>query len=453
MFKFSRSLVLGAVCFVQGCSSFGQSVAPAAAGRPARYIQHVVVIVQENRSFVDLFRGFPGADAPPYGYMGSQKIALKPTPLEDPNNIDNDFPDAIAAWNSGKMNGFDHEHMYGTPKRFPYAYVPNTLEEAGPYWFLARKWVLADRMFPMEFGESFTAHLGLIAGTSNLTPRLAEVDGPNAWPWTCDAPPGTITYTLTPQRNENPNGPFPCFTQMRTMADTLDAAKISWRYYVPPVTNLGGKAWTEFGAIKSVRYGSDWKNVVTPETTVLSDIHAGRLPQVAWVIPDIANSDHPGSGSNTGPSWVASVVNAIGRSAYWNSTAIILLWDDWGGWYDDAPPPQLDFRGLAIRVPCLVISPYARIAAGAKNGYVSHTRYESGSVLKLIEEIFGLPPVGAASQGYTDTRAASLIDALDFTQAPRAYVPAPQPYSASFVLARPHSNRPPDDDYERNENP
>jgi len=304
-------------------------------------------------------------------------------------------------------------------------------------------------MFPMEFGESFTAHLGLIAGTSNLSPRLAEVDGPNAWPWTCDAPPGTITFTLTPQRIESPNGPFPCFTQMRTMADTLDAANISWRYYVPPVSNLGGKAWTEFGAIKAVRYGPDWKNVVTPETTVLSDVAAGRLPQVAWVIPDIANSDHPGSGSNTGPSWVAAVVNAIGESAYWKSTAIVLLWDDWGGWYDDAPPPQLDFRGLAIRVPCIVISPYARVAPGAKNGYVSHTQYESGSVLKLIEDIFALPPVGPPSQGYTDTRAASLADVLDFSAAPRAYAPAPQPYSTSFLIARPHSNRPPDDDYQR----
>ncbi|HZV77737.1 MAG TPA: alkaline phosphatase family protein, partial [Candidatus Babeliales bacterium] len=409
--KLSRTLVLVAVCCAQCCSSVGQPATPVAAPQAAS-IQHVVVIVQENRSFVDLFRGFPGTDAPSYGYLGSKKIALKPVPLEDPNNIANNFPDAIAAWNNGKMNGFDQEQMYGTPKTFPYAYVPNTRKEAGPYWFLARKWVLADRMFPMEFGESFTAHLALIAGTSNLNPQLAEVDGPNAWPWTCDAPPGTITYTLTPQRNENANGPFPCFTQMRTMADTLDAANISWRYYVPPVSNLGGKAWTEFGAIKAVRYGPDWKNVVTPETAVLSDIHAGRLPQVAWVIPDIANSDHPGSGSNTGPSWVASVVNAIGESAYWKSTAIVLLWDDWGGWYDDAPPPQLDFRGLAIRVPCLVVSPYARIAAGAKNGYVSHTQYESGSVLKLIEEIFGLPPVGPARLGYTDTRAASLIDTL-----------------------------------------
>jgi len=438
-----------AVCLVEGCSSAGPLPAPRASEDPGRYIAHVVVIVQENRSFVDLFRGFPGADAPSYGYIGSRKIALRAVPLEDPNNIDNDFPDAIAAWNNGKMNRFDREQMYGTPKTFPYAYVPNRLKEAGPYWFLAQKWVLADRMFPMEFGESFTAHLALIAGTSNLSARLAEVDGPNAWPWTCDAPRGTITFTLTPQRVENANGPFPCFTQMRTIADTLDAANVSWRYYVPPVSNLGGKAWTEFGAIKAVRYGPDWKNVVTPETAVLSDIGAGRLPQVTWVIPDIQNSDHPGSGSNTGPSWVAAVVNAIGESGYWKNTAIVLLWDDWGGWYDDAPPPQLDFRGLAIRVPCIVISPYARIAAGAKNGFVSHSQYESGSVLKFIEQVFRLPPVGPTSQGYTDTRAASLIDTLNFAQVPRAYVRAPQPYSTSFLVGRRHSNRPPDGDYER----
>ncbi len=100
--------------------------------------------------------------------------------------------------------------------------------------------------------------------------------------------------------------------------------------------------------------------------------------------PSKPDSDHPDEGDK-GPSWVASVVNAIGESSYWNTTAIVVIWDDWGGWYDNAPPPQLDFRGLGIRVPCLIISPYA------KQGVVSHTQYEYASILKFIEQAFNLP--------------------------------------------------------------
>ena len=90
-----------------------------------------------------------------------------------------------------------------------------------------------------------------------------------------------------------------------------------------------------------------------------------------------------GKGSDKGPSWVASVVNAIGESSYWDSTAIVVLWDDWGGWYDNAKPPQLDYRGLGFRVPCLIISPYA------KEGYVDRTQYEFASILRFIEQVYG----------------------------------------------------------------
>ncbi len=306
--------------------------------------------------------------------------------------------------------------------------------------------MLADRTFPTEFGPSFTAHLDLIAGNADLRPGESEVDFPTRLPWGCDAPVGTETYTLSRARVVHSGGPFPCFTQFRTMADTLDAAGVSWRYYSPYVKgSLGGEAWTEFDAIDAVRHGPDWKNVVWPETTVLHDVHDGRLAGVTWVIPDLKNSDHGGSGSNTGPSWVASVVNTIGRSRFWDSTAIVVLWDDWGGWYDDAAPPQLDFRGLGIRVPCIVISPYARIAQGAKAGYISHTQYEFASALKFVEQAFSLPPLGTESDGYTDSRANSLIDSFDFSQKPRRFVPAPQPYSDTYLLAQPPSLLPPDE--------
>jgi phospholipase C len=132
------------------------------------------------------------------------------------------------------------------------------------------------------------------------------------------------------------------------------------------------------------------------------------------------------------------VVNAIGESPDWKSTAIVVVWDDWGGWYDNAPPPQLDYRGLGIRVPCLIVSPYA------KRGYVSHVQYEYGSILRFIEETFDLPYLGPPGEGYTDQRANSLDDAFDFSQAPRPFVPVSSQYPASRFLREPPSNDPVD---------
>jgi phospholipase C len=412
---------------------------PARTGAPNAAIAHVVVIVQENRSFDNLFAGFPGADAPAYGYAGNSKVALRSVPLESPYILENNYSDAIAAWANGAMNGFNLEHYSGSgPRLLAYAVVPR--RESAPYWQMAKQYALADHMFPTEFGPSFTAHLNLIGGNTELTPGVAEVDFPTAVPWGCDAPKGTITATLTPQHGERYDGPFPCFDRLRTLADTLDAAGVSWRYYAPAVrSGLDGEAWSEFSAIRSVRYGPDWSKVTSPETTVLSDIAAGKLPAVSWVSPDMQNSDHPASGGNTGPSWVASVVNAIGESPYWQSSAIVVLWDDWGGWYDDAVPPQLDFRGLGIRVPCIVISPYAR------HGYVSHTQYEFGSVLKFIEDTFRLPVVGPADMGYTDARAASVGNILDPAQSPRAFTPIAAPYSRDRFVHETPSYRAPDD--------
>ncbi len=431
--------ILACSASAAGCATATVSAtAPTGSARPP-LITHVVIVVQENRSFDNLFSGFPGADAPTFGYAGTKKVPLHATPLENPGNIENNWRDAVSGWNGGKMNGFEGEHFYGGPSDYAYAYVPR--RESAPYWTMARRYALADRMFPLEFGPSYTAHLSLIAANTDIEPKLlAEVDAPDGLPWGCDAPLGTRSFTLDVDRVERFDGPFPCYENFPTIADNLDAAGVSWKYYASPLKRIGGKVWSEFDSIRSVRYGADWKNVISPQTKILHDAAAGDLASVSWVTPDWIDSDHTGSGYNRGPSWVASIVNAIGESRYWKSTAIVVLWDDWGGWYDDAPPPQLDFRGLGIRVPCIVISPYV------KRGYVSHTQYEFGSVVKLIEQIFGLPAVGPASRGFTDTRAASMLDVFDFTQAPRAFSPIPAPYPESrFVEERP-SYIPPDEE-------
>jgi phospholipase C len=446
----SRALLLLAGLAVSACSGGGSGggpsipVTPPTQGPPqtgpeGKYIKHIVVIVQENRTFNDIFAGFNGADSALYGYTrNGTKVRLKAITFKG-SDIYHNWDNAMADWNGGRMNGFDQSVYTNGKPAGTYAYAYLQRKQVAPYWTMASRYALADHMFPTMFGPSFTAHIDLIASTTNLSEDEAEVDGPTGQPWGCDAPRGTTTLLLNPQRVESGGGPFPCFTQYNTMADTLDDANVSWKYYAPNVKYALGRLWSPFAAIRKVRYGPDWKrNVISPQTTVLSDAAHGRLAQVSWVIPDAADSDHAGSQSDKGPSWVAGVVNAIGESQYWSTTAIVVLWDDWGGWYDNVPPPQLDFVGLGIRVPCIIISPYA------KAGYVSHTQYEFGSVLKLIEETFKLPSLGPVSRGYTDTRAHSLVDSFDFKQAPRTFKPIPAPYPPAYFLTQPPSGVPPD---------
>jgi phospholipase C len=432
-----------------GCASSGQLDVPSrvpSVGLPSSVlssrIRHIVVIVQENRTFDNIFLGFPGAESKAFGYTSKgKKLALRPISFAQ-SNINHDWTGSIKSWDHGKMDGFDTNTLdTGAPAgSFPYSDLAPAY--VAPYWAMAKGYTLADHFFPTMFGGSFTAHLDLIGGTADLTPTLSEVDYPTAEPWGCDAPGGTTTFTLSRQtRIPAANGPRPCFTQFRTMADTMDAARVTWKYYAPAVNggngDIGGALWTEFGAIQSVRYGPDWATNFPAPTEVLADAKAGKLPNVAWVIPDFLDSDH--AASDTGPSWVAAVVNAIGQGPQWKSTAIVVLWDDWGGFYDDLPPPHRDFRGLGIRVPAIVISPYSRKG-------VAHTTYEFGSILKLIEQAYDLPTLGTRAAGYTDGRATSLIDAFDFTQAPIKFVKIPAKYPPSHFLKRPPSMMPPDDD-------
>ncbi len=478
---FSKALavfVLGVAVFVAGCGSNAAGVTGApersvvpTAGRhhSGGKIENVIVIVQENRSFENFFAGYPNADAPltgcaspsPSGSLrGFNPATATPTPSPSPsptpsgcpagdtlvslhkvtfaNNSDlkHNWKSSMIDWNNGQMDGFSEwGKKNGLYKA--YAYVEHS--QTKPYWTMAQQYVLADEMFPTEFGGSFTAHLTLVAGTDDIKlPGRAEVNFPNAAPDDCDSPPGTKSsyVSAVPYRRIHPwQGGFPCFDQFNTIAQVLDNADISWKYYATRLLDAG--FWEPFEAIKYVRYGPDWKtNIIAPQTKVLTDAQYGQLASVSWVTPTGPDSDHPSYHSDQGPSWVSSVVNAIGESKYWPNSAIIIIWDDWGGFYDDAPPPQLDYRGLGIRVPCLIISPYA------KKGYVSHVPYEFGSILRFIEEVNGLPAgsIGSTEQGYTDARASSLDDAFDFSQKPHKFSAIKAKYPLEHFLKEPPSN-------------
>jgi phospholipase C len=443
-----------------GCSSAGgpgvsqgalpSAVRPAAGNPVSQYIQHVVVIIQENRTFENFFAGYPGANAPMFGYAkhGNHRVMvqLKQTTFETNTNLPHTWQSGIVGWDKGKMDGF---HDAGT-KPGVGAYVFVDRSQVAPYWEMAQQYVLADEMFPTEFGGSYTGHLTAVAGTDNMSATEAQVNYPTHRPNDCDSPPGTTSSLVNSKRVAGRgNGPFPCFTQFKTMASVLDSGGISWKFYATKVLNAG--IWSPFEAIKYVRKGPDWdKDIIAPQTRILTDISSGNLAQVTWVTPSHPDSDHPGAHSDLGPSWVSSIVNAIGESQYWNTTAIVVIWDDSGGFFDNSPPPQLDFRGLAERVPCLIVSPYPMEASSGAPGFVSHTQYEFGSIIKFVEQVFNLPYEGSRSQErnnfYTDERANSIIDSFDFTNPPRPFVPISAKYPAARFIHEPPSDEPVDNE-------
>lgn len=451
-----RKLVasLAALC-ITGCSSTISTPTQMPVTKPSTSpskIQHIVILVQENRSLNNIFMSFPGAETltagkcvpyrptgyPPVCVGKNRTVRLTQIELEGNGrtggtDIEHSHATFLREYDNKRMDGFDTLH-YGTngsqsPARYyPYAFVDP--KEVRPYWDMASQYALADHMFSTATTDSFVAHQQVIAGTTALNDSESLTDTPSSIPWDCDnSIKSTTTGVIFKDGRVDPRGgPFPCLTQYKTMADVLDAAGVSWRYYVEgyensPYANFSGGVWNGFAAIKAVRYGPDWKNVSIPNTRIFKDIKGGTLPQVSWLIPKIEDSDHPASGYNYGPSWVTSVVNAIGESQYWNSTAIVVIWDDWGGWYDPVPPPKLDYTSLGMRVPMIVISPYA------KHHHVSKTQYEFGSILKFIEQNFA-----AGSLGSTDVRANSIGDLFDFGQAPKKFQPFHAPYPETFFL-------------------
>jgi phospholipase C len=406
---------------------------------PNSLIKHVVIIIQENRSFDNLFATYPGANGATTGKskkcsgtLTQCTVPLMKYPLKDPADIHHIWQTFTTEYDNGAMDGFGSiVFTNGQPAgNWPYQYVDP--QQIQPYWTMAKQYTLSDEMFETQSSGSFVAHQDLIAGDTAINSDEVLVNIPTREPWGCDAPkapkdpPTTVTSLLkAPRQFLGNQGPFPCLTY-RTMRDTLDEKNVSWKYYAPTFDfQSGGWLWTAFDAIRAVRYGPEWKtNVITPETTVLSDAAKGDLPAVSWVIPDYKNSDHPASHSNTGPSWVAQVVNAIGENPnLWKSTAIIITWDDWGGFFDHVTPNQIDLQGLGFRVPMIVVSPYARA------GYISHTHYEFGSILKFVESTYGLNSLGT-----TDVRAASMLDCFDFKQTPLTFKPIPASVDASTFL-------------------
>jgi phospholipase C len=392
-----------------------------------QHIKHVVIVIQENRSFDNFFHDFPGADTVDVGMSTEGPVRLHPVDLDYAADVDHQHKAWVEEFDHGRMDGWDHvDTLPRQEPDFPYAYVPE--EQIEPYWVMARRYTLADHMFQSNTGPTFPAHLYIIAGQSAYTANNPNGLETTAYAWGCDSPINARVSMIAPNGEEVP-GPWPCL-DMPTLADVALPLGVTWRYYAPGLQNLGN-IWSAFDAIRHIRYSPEWDNVVSPETRVLHDAKIGNLPNLTWVVPSAQNSDHPFPHQITGkdlvirgqygPEWVASIVNAIGSGPLWNSTVVFVVWDDWGGWYDHVKPERLDRMGLGFRVPLIVISPWA------KRGYVSHVRHEFGSFLKFEETVFDLPSLHT-----TDDRSDAFRDCFDFNQRPEAFEPIPTMRQAAF---------------------
>jgi phospholipase C len=447
----ARLSVACAALFVTACASRGTTppAAPSGPGLPAALtanarhelrtfgakspqagtIQHVVIVMEENRSFNYLFKGYKGATTASFGYNSThQKIKLQPISMTAPYDIDHESWTMFAACDGNppgqncKMDGFDQEYIGGQHGPNPeYGYAPRSQTKI--YWDMAKQYVLGDNMHTSHLDASFVSHQYIIAGQA-----ASEVNLPTG-NWGCGGSGDTIG-TLKQDRSMGPTQ-SPC-QDYQTLGDELDHAALPWRFYAASTSDVG-YIWSAYQAVNHIYYGKDWTHdVITPSSKFLTDVAGGTLSAVTWVLPSWSNSDHSGNGSTTGPQWVASVVNAVGQSQFWDSTAIFVFWDEWGGWYDPVPPPYVDYDGLGFRVGLLVISPYA------KRNYVSHVQYEHGSLLRFAENAFGLPQLSAA-----DTRANDpAVDCFDFTKPARRFKPFTTGLPQHYFESQPPSMHP-----------
>jgi phospholipase C len=429
-------------------------------------IRHIVVIMQENRSFDSYFGTYPGADGIPMQNGVPTVCVPNPAtrscqrPYHDTADRNaggpHDHIDAIRDINGGLMNGFIKQARAGrrlscvahgdAPTCSLAPTSPDVMgyhdwHEIPNYWSYARHFVLQDHMFQPDLSWSMPAHLYMVSGWSAKCSKKGD-------PMSCvDAiqAPGS-----PPGEPQNTTGAIPDYA-WTDLTYLLYKRHISWRYYVAkgdqpdcadnamfcaPVSQSSKTPgiWNPLPWFDTVRKDAQLANVAP-----LQDLYAAArndtLPAVSWVAPAQAVSEHPPGTVSAGQSYVTGLINTIMRSKDWSSTAIFLSWDDWGGFYDHVSPPKVDAQGYGLRVPGLVISPYAR------QGYIDHQVLSHDAYLKFIEDDFlGGARIDPKTDGRPDSRpnvrenAAILGDLrkdFNFTQKPRPplLLPLHPPYS------------------------
>jgi phospholipase C len=392
-------------------------------------LKHVVVIVQENRSFDEYFGTYPGADGLPRDKQGQFTVCLPDPrqsqcarPYHDRNDLNGGGSHLatadIADVDGGRMDGFvtvsevfpSRDCLPTSPScdtsTSPDVMGYHTGADIPNYWAYARNFALQDHMFSPSTSYSFPTHLYLVSGWSAVCSDASS--------------PASCVNTAEPNASQ---GPF-AWTDLTYL---LHAHGVSWKEYVASGSGNGAPLyfWNVLPGFTTVKDDGQEGNI-QPASHLSADLKSGTLPAVSWVIPSIAESEHPAALVSAGQTYVTGLVNEIMRSSAWNSTAIFLLWDDWGGFYDHVSPVSVDSNGYGIRVPALVISPYA------KKGYIDHQTLSFDAYLKFIEDDFlGGQRLDPATDGRPDPRPdvrenakilGNLVKDFDFAQKPRAPV-------------------------------
>jgi phospholipase C len=436
---------------------------------PDAPIEHVVFIVKENRTFNNYFATYPGAaGATEGGTIRCTEDGCEDGPTVEltrasdimPHDLTHCFRCGLVAINDGKMNGFNRMNgvipsgektdIYGADLS-GYSYYER--EDLPHYWAYADRFVLADHFFTSMYGPTLPEHLYAVAAQANLiVDNKSTTDTPGNY---CDDATEHATRfiprearrheqrILDLQRNITANGRNTyelgkywgsirlCF-DIDVLPDRLEEAGISWKYYA------NENAWMNvLQMIRHVRYGPMWQKVQPPENFV-RDVRDGEMPAVSWIIPPESYNEHPGGGKSAcaGENWTVHQVNTIMQSPYWRSTVIVVVWDDFGGFYDPVPPPQADIMGLGPRTPAIIISPYTRRGDNPEGGSVDSTTYEFSSVLAFIERLFDLEPMTER-----DAQADPLSGAFDFEEPRFRKLVLPLrtdcPYGTTFAQFRP----------------
>jgi phospholipase C len=446
--------------FVPPSPAPAPSTASTAAPNFSSPIKHIVLIIQENRTFDNLFNGFVDANGRAADTVSTWTdkslgaVTLEKLPLSTVGDPGGGYVDFNQSYDGGRNDDFSDVVKRETPDfaqliNYGYAYVDPL--EIQPYRDMATNGALAQRFFHGVKAPTWPSHLMFAAGstTYNGDPTFRAVDNPSITTgWGCEDPDSSDSTGALGPDGTVVKGPFPCLSGVTTIADLLTQAGHTWRYYcgvIPaPGTSIEEENYTAttpggnlnaFASYHQLYFGPLWSsNVEMPETRILADAPIEHLADLTYVVPEAYNSDHSQGGQDTGPQWVAAVVDAIGEGPDWNSTAIFVTWDDYGGWFDHVPPPQLDQYGLSYRIPLIALSPYAK-------HQLIDTQYEPGSILKFIEETFGLPSLGT-----TDARANSVRDMFDFTKPAAPFKPIVSKLGRNFFLNHPLDPRPVDDD-------
>jgi phospholipase C len=470
---FSRSAALAAAaCLIAGllpaCSPFGSQASPGAtpSGSTAtssgiHKIKHVIIVMQENRSFDTYFGTYPGADGIPMSNGVPTVCVPNPAggcakPYHDTADVNGGGPhgeaNAVADMDGGKMDGFISERDKGKPtctnpddpacsSGTPDVMGYHTAAEIPNYWAYAQDFALDDHMFEPVKSWSLPDHLYLVSEWSakcrNLSPSscVNNIVGPYG--------AGQFGNLVKQELTTGQTSVDLAWTDITWL---LYAKHVSWAYYVqtgtqpdcendsqetcPPVQQsyLTPGIWNPLPLFGDVQKDHQLHNVQSLDN-YFTAAKAGNLPAVSWITPSQPDSEHPPASVHQGQAYVTSIVNAAMKSRDWDSTAIFLSWDDWGGFYDHVVPPAVDENGYGLRVPGIVISPYA------KKNFIDHQVLSSDAYLKFIEDDFlGGDRLDPKTDGRPDPRPdvrenepvlGDITADFDFSQQPRSPVLLP----------------------------